>query len=161
VRASFARLTLMQTIEARLLRVIPGAVEIQLPFQNDLAQQHGFHAAGLVTALVDTACSYAAMRLMPAGVGVLTVEYKVNFPSPARGHQMIARGHVMKPGRTLMVCAGDVVAVAAAEEKAAATMLTTMIVINDGAVFAGLAFGLRWMSGDIVGDRQYSTGVRL
>jgi hypothetical protein len=93
VRASFARLTLMQTIEARLLRVIPGAVEIQLPFRNDLAQQHGFRAAGLVTALVDTACSYAAMRLMPAGVGVLTVEYKVNFPSPARGHQMIARGH--------------------------------------------------------------------
>ena len=127
VRASFARLTLMQTIGARLLRVIPGAVEIQLPFRHDLTQQHGFLAAGIVTALVDTACGYAAMSLMPAGAEVLTVEYKVNFLSPARGNQMIARGHVMKPGRTLMVCAGDVVTIADGEEKTVATMLATMI----------------------------------
>jgi uncharacterized protein (TIGR00369 family) len=130
VRASFARLTLMQTIGARLLRVMPGAVEIELPFRNDLTQQHDFLAAGIVTAIVDTACGYAAMSLMPAGAEVLTVEYKVNFLSPARGHQMLARGHVLKPGRTLMVCAGEVVTVADGEEKTVATMLATMIRIQ-------------------------------
>ena len=67
---------------------------------------------------------------MPAGAAVLTVEYKVNFLSPARGQQMIARGHVMQAGRTLMVCAGDVVAIANGEEKTVATMLATMIRIK-------------------------------
>ena len=76
---------------------------------------------------MDTACGYAAMSLMPAGAEVLTVEYKVNFLSPARGQQMIARGHVMQAGRTLMVCAGDVVAVTNGEEKTVATMLATML----------------------------------
>lgn len=130
VRASFARLTLMRTIGARLLRVVPGEVAIQLPFRDDLTQQHGFLAAGIVTAIVDTACGYAAMSLMPAGAGVLTVEYKVNFLAPARGDRMIARGHVIKRGRTLIVCAGDVLASADGEEKAVATMLATMIAIQ-------------------------------
>lgn len=130
VRASFARLTLMRTIGARLLRVVPGEVAIQLPFREDLTQQHGFLAAGIVTAIVDTACGYAAMSLMPAGAGVLTVEYKVNFLAPARGDQMIARGRVVKRGRTLTVCAGDVLASADGEEKAVATMLATMIAIQ-------------------------------
>ncbi len=118
VRASFARLALMRTIGARLLRVSPGEVAIQLLFREDLTQQHGFLAAGIVTAIVDTACGYAAMSLLPAGAGVLTVEYKVNFLAPARGDQMIARGHVVKRGRTLMVCAGEVLASAGGEEKA-------------------------------------------
>ncbi len=70
------------------------------------------------------------LSLMPAGVGVLTVEYKVNFLAPARGDQMIARGHVVKRGRTLMVCAGEVLASTDSEEKAVATMLATMIAIQ-------------------------------
>ncbi len=131
VRASFARLALMRTIGARLLRVVPGEVAIQLPFREDLTQQHGFLAAGIVTAIVDTACGYAAMSLMPAGTGVLTVEYKVNFLAPARGDQMIARGHVVKRGRRLTVCAGEVLASADGEEKAVATMLATMIAIQE------------------------------
>lgn len=131
VRASFSRLTLMKTIEASLLRVAPGEVEIGLPFRDDLTQQHGFLAAGIITAIVDTACGYAAMSLMPGGATVLTVEYKVNFVAPARGERMIARGRVTKPGRTLTVCAGDVFALTAGKETAVATMLATMITIGD------------------------------
>lgn len=128
VRASFARLTLMKTIGASLRMVAPG--EVELPFRGDLTQQHGFLAAGIVTAIVDTACGYAAMSLMPAGATVLTVEYKVNFVSPAQGQRMIARGHVVKPGRTLTVCAGDVVALTDRKDKAVATMLATMMTLR-------------------------------
>jgi acyl-coenzyme A thioesterase PaaI-like protein len=55
------------------------------------------------------------------------VEFKVNFISPAKGELLIARGRVLKPGRTLTVCQGDVYAVISGEEKLVATMLATMI----------------------------------
>ncbi len=71
VRESFAGLTLMRTVGARLLTVAPGEVEIDLPFRDDLTQHHGFLAAAVLTAIVDVACGYAAMTLMPAGASVL------------------------------------------------------------------------------------------
>ena len=92
VRSSFARQTLMETIQARLVKVRPGEVEIEIPFRADLAQQNGFMHAGIITSIIDTACGYAALSLMPQGVDVLTVEYKVNFVSPAVGLRMIGRG---------------------------------------------------------------------
>ena len=111
VRTSFDRLTLMRTIGARLEEVSAGEVEIVLPFRDDLTQHHGFMAAAVLTAVVDVACGYAAMTLMPPGSSVLTVEYKANFLAPAQGERMVARGRVIRPGRTITVCAGDVVAV--------------------------------------------------
>lgn len=131
VRASFARQKVMETIGASLTRVSPGEVEIELPFRDDLTQQHGFLHAGVVTAIVDSACGYAAMTLMPADATVLTIEYKINFVSPATGDRMIARGHVTKPGRTVTVCSGDVVAQSVGQEKLVATMLGTMITLRD------------------------------
>jgi uncharacterized protein (TIGR00369 family) len=58
--------------------------------------------------IVDTACGYAALTLMPASAAVLTAEYKINFLSPAEGEKLIARGRVIKPGRSLTVCYGEV-----------------------------------------------------
>jgi uncharacterized protein (TIGR00369 family) len=131
VRRSFSRLALMTTIGARLMRVAPGEVDIDMPVRHDLTQQHGYVAAAIVTAIMDTACGYAAMSLMPAGATVLTVEYKVNFMAPARGERLLARGRVVKRGRSLTVCAGDVSALAATGEAAVATMLGTMIALED------------------------------
>jgi hypothetical protein len=78
----------------------------------------------------DVACGYAAMTLMPSGAWVLTVEYKVNFLSPAQGERMLARGRVIRPGRTVTVCGGDVLAVRAGEERLVATMLATMATVR-------------------------------
>ena len=91
VRRSFEGLTLMRTVGARLQHVAPGEVEIDLPFRDDLTQHHGYVAGAVLTAIVDVACGYAAMTLMPSGASVLTVEYKVNFLSPAQGERMRAR----------------------------------------------------------------------
>ncbi len=137
VRRSFARQKVMQLIAANLTKVSPGEVEIELPFRADLTQQHGFLHAGIVTAIVDTACGYAAMTLMPGDAGVLTIEYKVNFISPAMGKLMIARGHVTKPGRTVTVCAGDVFALSDGKEKLVATMLGTMMTRHDREELSG------------------------
>lgn len=121
----------METIGATMARVAPGEVDIYLPFRADLTQQHGFLHAGIVTAIVDSACGYAALSLMPPGAGVLTVEYKVNLLAPAAGTHMIARGRVTKPGRTITVCTGDVYAYRDGQEKLVATMMATMMALHE------------------------------
>jgi uncharacterized protein (TIGR00369 family) len=113
------------TLGATLGRVAPGVVEIEVPFSAGVSQQHGFFHGGVMGAIADSACGYAAMTLTPAGAEVLTVEYKVNFLSPGRGERLVARGRVTRPGRTLTVCAGDVVAVSGGDERLVATMLAT------------------------------------
>jgi uncharacterized protein (TIGR00369 family) len=120
VRASFARQRAMSSIGAELVRVAPGEVVIRLAHREELTQQHGFLHAGIVTAAVDSACGYAALSLMPADVGVLSVEYKVNFVAPASGEWYLAIGRVLKPGRTLTVCLGEVHAHPATADQGAA-----------------------------------------
>jgi uncharacterized protein (TIGR00369 family) len=127
VQDSFDRQPVMATIGATLTQVKPGEVTIELPVRSNLTQQHGFVHAGIVTLIVDTACGYAALTLMPPLAAVLTVEFKVNFLSPATGEKLIARGWVIKPGKTLMVCLGEVKAQNGGEDKLVATIQATMI----------------------------------
>jgi uncharacterized protein (TIGR00369 family) len=131
VRGSFARQTLMKTIGASLVRVAPGEVEIELPFRDDLCQQHGFLHGGIVTAVADSACGYAALSLMPPAAAVLTVEFKVNLLAPAWGDRFVARGRVLRAGRTLSVCAADVLALVDGQARPVATMLTTMMAVEE------------------------------
>jgi uncharacterized protein (TIGR00369 family) len=131
VRDSFARQRMMTTLGAVLEHVAPGEVALRLPFRPELTQQHGFLHAGAMTTVADSACGYAALTLMPAGVGVLTVEFKVNLLAPGKGEGIVARARVLRAGRTLTVCAGDVFAVEAGEEKLVLTMLATEMTVRD------------------------------
>ena len=132
VRESFARQGIMTTIGASVTHVAPGEVEVTLPFRDDLTQQHGYLHAGVVTTIVDSACGYAALSLMPPDAGVLTVEFKVNLLAPASGQRMLARGRVVKPGRTITVCAGEVFAEdESGQEKLVATMTATAMTIHN------------------------------
>jgi len=120
----------MTTIGASLVSVGEGEVEIIVPFSEALTQQHGFIHAGVVTTIVDTACGFAALTLMPADAAVLTTEFKVNFLSPAKGERLRAVGHVVRAGRILMVCLGEVFAEAGGKSKQIALMTTTMMVVD-------------------------------
>jgi uncharacterized protein (TIGR00369 family) len=126
VRASFGRQKLMKLYGATLSRVELGTVEITMPFNEELTQHHGYLHAAVVTALVDNACGFAAMTISPAGMEMLTVEYKVNFLAPARGEILIARGTVKKPGKTFIVCTGEAAMIQDGKERHVATMLATM-----------------------------------
>ena len=127
VRESFARQKAMALIGASLTVVEPGYVEIELPFRDDLTQQKGFVHGGILGMIADTACGYAAFSLMPAGCSLVTVEYKINILSPARG-ALVARGEVIKPGRTLTVARGEVYA---RDGKPIATMQQTLMMLAD------------------------------
>jgi uncharacterized protein (TIGR00369 family) len=104
IRGSFARQAAMALLGARLSRIEPGLVEIELPHRADLTQQHGFVHGGIVGAIADSAGGYAGYTLFPAGSTVMTVEYKINFLAPAQGEKLIATGRVVRSGRTLTVC---------------------------------------------------------
>ena len=131
VRDSFAAQQAMATIGAELIRVVPGEVDIRVPFRPDLTQQHGFLHAGVLATAMDSACGYAALSLMPAGVGVLSVEFKTNLLAPAKGDELIARGRVVRSGRTVTVCQADAGMFAGSEETLVATMLATIMTIRE------------------------------
>lgn len=109
VRASFQLQTIMQTIGARMTRVSPGEVEIELPYRADLTQHNGFLHAGVVSTILDSACGYAAYTLIPPRTNMLTVEFKINLVRPATGSRFVARGRCVKPGKTISVCQGEVI----------------------------------------------------
>ncbi len=131
VRGSFARQKANTMMGASLLKVAPGEVEVLMPYREHLTQQHGFLHGGIVTALLDMACGYSALTLMPKGTGVLAVEFKINFLAPGEGEEFVARGRVVKPGRTIVVSAGDLFCLRGGEEKIGATMLATLMVVKD------------------------------
>jgi uncharacterized protein (TIGR00369 family) len=130
VRASFARQGAMRLIGARLAELRPGFCAIELPFREDLTQQHGYVHAGIVSTIVDSAGGYAAFTLFPADASVLTVEYKLNLIAPAEGDRLVAQAEVMKPGRTLAITRGEVYAESAGKRKLCAIMQQTLIVLS-------------------------------
>jgi uncharacterized protein (TIGR00369 family) len=127
VRASFARQRAMATLGARLVRVEAGAVEVELPWREELTQQGGVLHAGVLAAILDSACGYAALTLMPADSEVVSVEFKLNLLAPARGERIVARAGVKKAGRTLSVCDGEAFAITGTDEKLVASMTGTMM----------------------------------
>ncbi len=131
VRDSYARQRVMDTLGARLARVEAGEVEIELPYREDLTQQHGFLHAGIVTTVLDSACGYAAFSLMPADAAVLSIEFKTNLLAPARGELLRARGRVVRAGRTVTVCEAEGWMVEGGHEKHVATMLATIMTLRD------------------------------
>ena len=127
VRDSFARQPMMTHLGATLAAIEPGFCEIHLPWRRALTQQHGYIHGGALAAIVDSAAGYAAFSLMPADAAVLTVEYKLNLIAPADGELLIARGRVVKPGRTLTVAQFEVAAVKSGTERVTATALQTLM----------------------------------
>lgn len=137
VRDSFGRQPAMTLIGAQLVRVVPGEVEVVLPYRREITQQHGFVHAGMIGAALDSACGYAALTVMPAGTGILTIEYKLNCLAPGVGERIRLVGRVRKPGRTILLVEGEALAVTAdGAEKLVATMTATEMTIRgrDGVV---------------------------
>ena len=130
IRQSFNQQTVMTLIGAELTRVDPGIIEITLPYRADLAQQHGYLHAGIVTTIADSACGYAAYSLMPPNSEVLSIEFKVNLLRPAKGETFSAVAEVVKSGKTLTVVRADVFGIDEGRRDLIATMLGTMICLS-------------------------------
>ncbi len=132
VEKSFADQSVMQTIGASIESISPGEVEIEFPYQSSLTQQNGFIHAGIVSTVLDSACGYAAYSLMPQDVSVLTIEFKINLLSPAKGDRFRGYGKVKKSGRTISVAEAELYAFSDQGKKLVATMVGTLMAVNHG-----------------------------
>jgi len=130
VQASFQSQNVMHLIRATLPVVEAGRTEIHVPHWDGIEQQHGYVHGGVVGTIADSAGGYAAMSLVPAGASVLTVEYKLNLLAPANGDKLIARGSVVRAGRTLIVTQAEVFAVEGSKETLCALMQQTIMVMH-------------------------------
>jgi uncharacterized protein (TIGR00369 family) len=108
VETSFEQHPFVGYLGGALISVLPGAVDIALAFKPDLAQRYGQVDGGVVTSIADAAAHYAAMTLASADVRILTTELRVNLLRPAEQGRLVAKGRVVKPGRTLTICQADV-----------------------------------------------------
>lgn len=130
VRQSFGRQGAMAMLGAELTRVEQAIVEIELPFDIKLTQQHGFLHAGVISAALDAACGYAAYTVIEPEASILTIEFKVNLMSPGRGERFLFRGEITKPGSTIIVADGRAYAIGDGPAKLIASMTGTMMVIR-------------------------------
>jgi uncharacterized protein (TIGR00369 family) len=124
VRAAVAQQPFMSTLGVTVAHAAAGEVDLELPFDERLTQQHGFLHAGAVAAVLDSACGYAAWSATDGNADVLTVEYKIDLLEPAVGERVVCRGRVVRRGGRLTVCRGE----AYADEKLIAASTTTMAV---------------------------------
>ena len=130
VQSSFDRQQVMKLLGAKLARLAPGECDIELPFKAELTQQHGYFHGGIIGTIADSAGGYSAFTLMPEESSVLTVEYKMNLLTPGDGEMLVARGRVLKSGRTLVVSRVDVVVVKGGCETLCATLLETLVTMH-------------------------------
>ena len=137
VRKSFDAQGIMDHIGATLTLIEPGVCEIELPYSDAVSQQHGFFHGGVIGTIADSAGGYAAFGLMDAEDGILTVEYKLNLMAPADGDLLVARGQVVRAGRTLTVARAEVGVVKNGVEVACAAMQQTLMRIVGRAEVGG------------------------
>ena len=137
VRKSFDAQGIMDHIGATLTLIEPGVCEIELPYSDAVSQQHGFFHGGVIGTIADSAGGYAAFGLMDAEDGILTVEYKLNLMALADGDLLVARGQVVRAGRTLTVARAEVGVVKNGVEVACAAMQQTLMRIVGRAEVGG------------------------
>jgi uncharacterized protein (TIGR00369 family) len=127
ITQSFSEQAVMQHINASLIGIDAGQVEIGFPYQLALTQQDGFIHAGISSTVMDSACGYAACTLMPVEARVLTIEFKINLLAPAAGDAFRAVGKVRKPGRSVFVAEAELYASSNGSDKLVATMVGTLM----------------------------------
>ena len=108
IAASFVRQGMLTTLGADLRSVAPGVVEVWLPYADGVTQQQGGFHGGAMGMLADVAGGYAGLTVVPDGMEVVTVEYKINFLASFQGGTLRAVGRVIKPGKRLIITTAEV-----------------------------------------------------
>ena len=106
----------------------PGRVTLSMPITPQIVQQYQVVHGGMVTVIADSASGLAGISLLPPADGVLSIEFKINLLGPGRGQRMIARGEVIKAGRTVIVSKADVYCVDNGVETHTAILTNTLLV---------------------------------
>lgn len=138
-REIFERQSFMRMIGGKIARLEPGVCDLELPYREDLCQQNVYLHGGVITSIADTSCGIAASTLLSPEAGILSVEFKYNMMAPAAGDRFVARGRVVRPGRTLTIAESFVFAVEDGVETEIGRMLATMMFLEGKGAMQGAA----------------------
>lgn len=107
-----------------------GAVELELPYRDELSFRPGQMQATPIFAAADFAAVAAAATMLPPGWINASIDCTLKIVAPANGEKLIARGRVVSAGKLITVAAADVFTVIDGEEVLCATALATARNIN-------------------------------
>ncbi|MEZ5839698.1 MAG: PaaI family thioesterase [Hyphomicrobiales bacterium] len=115
-RTVFEAAPFIRDVGYQLLNLEPGAAVSSLVIAGRHLQQDGVVHAGVQATMADHTAGTAAATLLGADEIVLTIEFKVNLMTAARGERLVCRARVLKPGRRIVVAEAEVFAVAGGTE---------------------------------------------
>lgn len=138
-REIFERQSFMRMIGAQIAALSPGACDLELPYRDDLCQQNVYLHGGVITSIADTSCGIASSTLLAPDAGILSVEFKYNMMAPAAGERFVARGRVIRSGRTLTIAESAVFAIKSGIETEIGRMLATMMFLENKGGMQGAA----------------------
>lgn len=109
-----------------VVRVADRECELRMPWRpDDMGQYAGFLHAGMIAALLDTACGFAAATA--SGFSVLASQFTMQCLAPAVGDEFAAVGRVVKAGRKQIFTTGELFALRGDERKLVATATTLLV----------------------------------
>jgi uncharacterized protein (TIGR00369 family) len=97
----------VDSLGVQLVSAADGASEVVLPLASNHMNTWAVAHGGVTMTLADVALAMAARSLAADGVGVVTVELKVNFMQPGRG-ELRASARVLHRSTTMAYCEGEV-----------------------------------------------------
>jgi len=122
----------MRHIGFDLTTLEPGYMEGRAPVQQFLTQQDGYIHGGVTSTVADIVCGFAAFSLVSEGEHVVTGDLNIAYLSPGKGDFILAKGYVIKPGKRLNFCEGEVWAESETEDKMIAKISATMASFKPG-----------------------------
>lgn len=121
-----ASATFNQWAGLEVIRVAAGECDVRMPWRpGEMGQYSGFLHAGLIAALLDTACGFAANTM--AEGGVLASHVAVSCLAPAVGDEFHASGRVVRAGRKQIFTTGELLANRDGRSKLVATASVILV----------------------------------
>ena len=131
VRHIFDNAPFIREMGVELTTIEDGWCETQLVPDRRHRQQHGLIHAGVMATMCDHTAGCAARGTVGMDQDVLTVEFKINFLRPAVADRLRCRSHVLRAGKTLVICESEVYAEKNFEEKLVAKATITLAVTGE------------------------------
>jgi uncharacterized protein (TIGR00369 family) len=110
-----------------VVRADKGEAELRMPWRNEMGQYSGYLHAGMVAALLDTVCGFAAATVTGR---VLASHFSVNCLAPAVGQVFVASGKVVKAGRKQVFASGELYAESDGVRKLVATGSAILVPVD-------------------------------
>lgn len=122
----FSKQGFMNTLGATLESICRGKCEIILSYDSKLTQQHGLFHGGVIAAIADNSAGFAAYSLMEENYQPLSIEFKINFLSTAKGEKLKAKAEVLNAGKRIFHVRSDVFLLNDDQEQLVASALATI-----------------------------------